>query len=269
MPYNHDKESQVRCYFLTGTGRCGTMLLSRILNTGSNTHCDHEKSACYAKLRDAYLNDDYSSLNAEIQSVVEPLVQSHNQSGIIYGESSGLLYMMYQELYRRFGTAARFILLVRRPEDFVVSALARGFFDPSHPYSLEHIRARQDTDIGMQWDSVTPFEKCLWYWREVNSIVMSFFSRIDSRLWRVMRIEDISVDSCSELFDFVGIQGFDATRVKSLLEVRVNATPGTETNEIANPRSRPRTVGGSPNWTAEQQEAYKRWIEPVVRDFYP
>jgi hypothetical protein len=269
MPYDGNTRSRVKCYFLTGTGRCGTMLLSQILGTGTNTHCDHERSACYAKLRDAYLEEDYSVLNAEIQHVIEPLVKSHNDRGMSYGESSGLLYMMYEELYRRFGAAARFVLLVRRPEDFAPSALARGFFDPNHPYPLEHIRARKNTDIGMKWDTVTPFEKCLWYWREVNLIVMKFFSKIEAHLWRLVRVEDLSVESCRELFEFLGVQGFEAARVKSLLEVRLNATPGIATNAIENPRSQPRSVGGRETWTWEQNEAYRRWIDPIVRDFYP
>ena len=55
---------------------------------------------------------------------------------------------MIPELARQFGARVRLALIVRRPDTFVGSALARGFFDPSHPTPCEHVRPSPASAVG-------------------------------------------------------------------------------------------------------------------------
>lgn len=55
---------------------------------------------------------------------------------------------MIPELARQFGARVRLALIVRRPDTVVGSALARGFFDPSHPKPCEHVRPSPASAVG-------------------------------------------------------------------------------------------------------------------------
>ena len=244
------------------------MLLSRLLSLGSNTHCDHERSVVHSKMTRAHLSNEYSAMYEEIEEVIQPLVASHNKRGMIYGECSGLLYFVFGELHRRYGGRARFVLLTRKPDGFVRSALARGFFDPDHPHALEHLRAHPTTEIGQRWDATSPFEKCMWYWGLVNGMVYEFFHTLPKDLWRIQRIEELDIAACRELYGFLRIDGFDESAVERLLSLRVNATPGLGDERDVNPWSHPLAVGEPATWSRAQRSAYRRWAEPLCKVLY-
>lgn len=247
------------------------MLVAKVLSLGENSLCDHERSIRYAKMKAAYLSGEMASLCEEIDSIIDPMVRAHARKGMIYGESSGLLYLVFEELYRRYGDRARFVLLTRKPDAFARSALARGFFDPAHPYPLEHLRARPATEIGGRWDAATPFEKCLWYWDLVNGMVTDFFQRLPDGLWRIQPIETFNLSSCGQLYEFLGIEGFDKKKreIRDLLSVRINATPGQGNGDQVNPWSQEVTLGGISEWNCQQREIYERWTRRLLGKLYP
>jgi hypothetical protein len=259
---------KIRCYFVTGTGRCGTMLLYKLLNIGTNTLCHHEASIKYTKLNHAYQTKNVRKLIEDIDTQIKPLVKKQNRKGHSYGEVSGLLYLCLKELYLRYGNRTRFILLVRHPVEFVRSALSRGFFDDSHPHSLEHIRATDTTDIGRRWLTATPFEKCLWYWNEVNRLVYDFFLDIPKEIWRIQLMENISVETVSEIYDFLNIKGFNESAIRDLLGIKVNASPGRGDIGNLNPWARPVTLGRENTWSDEQHNIYARWTKPMLELLY-
>ena len=56
----------VAAYFITATGRCGTMLLSQALSSqGTNTRCNHEHSIPTLTMKDAFHTGDYTRLHDE------------------------------------------------------------------------------------------------------------------------------------------------------------------------------------------------------------
>ena len=247
------------------------MLVSRLLSLGQNTHCDHECSIQYSKMKPAYLTGDMGHLYEEIDAIIEPRTTSHNRKGRIYGESSGLLYLAFDELYRRYGKEARFILLTRRPDTFVRSALARGFFDPDHAHCLEHLRPHPTTEIGKRWETANPFEKCLWYWDFVNGLVYDFFLTLPEGLWKIQPIETFDISACQQFYRFLEIEGFEKKRepIKNLLSVRINGTPGLGDDRQRNPWSVPMMVGDRSTWDTNQQEAYDRWTKRLFGILYP
>jgi hypothetical protein len=263
------KKSAVRCYFITGTGRCGTLLMSKLLSLGSNTRCDHERSIKYDKMKGAYLTGDRGDLHREIDTVIQPQVKLFNRRGKSYGESSGLMYLAFDELYRRYKGKAKFVLLTRDPAEFVRSALARGFFDGDHPNPVEHIRAKDNTDIGQRWEQISPFEKCLWYWNVVNMLIYDFFRTLPRELWKIQPIEQLDTKACYELYEFLHIKGFNERAVDELLSKRINATPGRGDERYLNPYATGLRVGEWPTWSPDQKSAYGKWINPIVGNFYP
>ncbi len=263
--------SRVSCYFITGTGRCGTMLLSKVLSCGYNTHCNHEHSVPTLTMKDAYFHGDYNQLNEVSVRTIENLVSEYGRAGKSYGECSSHLFPVIPALHDRFGSSTRFVLLVRRPDAFVRSALARGFFDPSHPKPCEHVRPNPATEIGAQWTELTPFDKCLWYWNMVNSAVLDTFDRLPAGLAQVVRMEDLNLSKIDECFSFFGIDGFTANgdQIRELMGIRINASPGQGDDRSLNPWSQEISLPGIETWTTTQRDALVHWAGPLARKLYP
>jgi len=262
---------RVGCYFVTGTGRCGSMLLSKVLSTATNTHCNHEHSVPTLLMKDAYARSDVAELNAVSGAAIDELVAAHAKRGESYGECSSHLFLVLPELYRRYGVSARFALVVRRPDTFVGSALARGFFDPSHPKPCEHVRPSQATEVGSQWTELTPFEKCLWYWNMVNSTVLETFRGLPASQVRVIRMEDLGLAEIGRLFEFLGLDGFVSRQdeIRGLLGMRVNASPGLGDDRSLNPWSQKISIHDARAWNSNQRETFLRRAAPLARVLYP
>jgi hypothetical protein len=261
----------ISCFFGTGTGRCGTQLLAKVLDLWDGTQCRHEFSVDTLKMKRAYQKGNLDILAKDARRLLFPTVQANTSEGTVYGEVSGHLYLLYPELFRRYGHAARFFLLVRRPDAFVRSALARGFFDPGHPRACEHVIPPQDTDMGERWATASPLEKCAWYWGMVNGTVLSFFRALPPAMSRVVRLEDLSLSLVRELYAFLGFSGFEALerQASEVLGQRHNASPGTGDERFVNPHSEEISLGPLGTWTAEQRRVFDRHVLPVWQELYP
>lgn len=261
----------ITCLFGTGTGRCGTMLLARILNCSSDVHCNHEHSICAAEMKRAFQRGKTEHLVRDSRRILLPTIREHNKRGQIYGEINSHLYLLYPELFRRYENTARFIALVRRPEDFVRSALARGFFSPDHPHPCEHVVPPSDTYMGEHWTQATAFEKCAWYWGMVNGFLYRFFQSIPRTLYRVVRTEFLDMATVRELYGFFGFTDFEVVeqQIRQLLNRRVNGSPGqSDTDEDVNTRSQVIEFGPMDSWTSEQLRVFERHVLPLRDVFY-
>lgn len=260
----------ISCFFITGTGRCGSLLLSKVLNCSNVTECHHERSIDTRKMKKAYMKNKIEILRRSLERNLIPEVKRCNASGKIYGECSGHLYPIFEELYRRYENTARFVLLVRHPVNFVRSALARGFFSPGHPNALEHVVPPKDTAIGEEWQNVTSLEKCAWYWAMVNGRIYGFFLCLAPDLYRIVRIETISVEVIRNLYDFFGLNDFDQAKpmIEELISVRHNASPGQGDERNANPFSKHVEIGPKETWDPTQVDAFEKHVLPLEKAFY-
>ena len=258
------------CFFATGPGRCGTLLLSKVLDCSEMVLCNHEHSINTGLLKRSFQKKKPDILVKDTNSILYPTIRGCNNSGQIYGESSGHLYPLFPELFRRYEFSTRFILLTRNPESFIRSALARGFFSPDHPHELEHVIPPRDTEIGSRWKETTPFEKCAWYWAMVNGMVYNFFLTIPDSLYKIVRIEDMSIELVEELYDFLRIPDFKKIRtaIEKLLSERHNASPGQGDERFLNPFSKKILLGPRSTWNTDQLSAFQRHTEPMSNILY-
>lgn len=260
----------ISCYFVTGTGRCGTQLLSKILNCSGYTHCNHEYSIDTQKLKKSFYKNKPEILIKDIDRTLKSTIVKYNNLGKIYGECSGHLYPIFPELYRRYENAARFVLLVRNPVDFVRSALARGFFDPNHRHALEHLIPPGDTTMGLRWSQASPLEKCAWYWATVNSMVYRFFLSLPHTLWRILPIESLSMEVIKTLYDHLCLKDFEQAKptIENLLSIRHNASPGQGDESDLNPFSKEVTLGKLETWSSGQIAVFEKHVLPMQEIIY-
>jgi hypothetical protein len=259
------------CFFATGTGRCGSMLLAQMLGTGTNVDCHHERSITTTVMKQAYYQADLSLLDPELKNNLFPVVETSRRAGKIYGECSAHLFLLLSRIHNQYGKRVRFVHLVRRPDTFAQSALARGFFDQKHPHALEHIRPPDSSPMGRCWPRLQPLEKCLWYWNEVNSHIIEDLRALPPELWRLQRLEDMSLETMRGLFDFLHIRGFDSVEpdVSELVRLRVNASPGLGDDRHLNPWSKPWSLPNYCEWNSEQRRSLSEFAGPLARTLYP
>jgi hypothetical protein len=261
-------------FFVTGTGRCGTTLIARLLSLGKHAKCEHEQYFRHHSMVSSYLSDNDADFAADIAKAFEPARLQAAAQGHVLGVSSGHLYFAIPQLHKLYGDRCRFIALVRQPADFARSALARGFFDPSHPKFCDQIRPHPNDPIAASWDRATPLERNLWYWRLVNGFIVDTFDRLPPHLCRVVRMEDINASLARDLCRFVGIADVTDQQIDELLGRRINASPGGDKDDNThgavevNPYSLPIAMPPVEQWSAEQLELLERYTGDLTRRLY-
>ena len=260
--------SKVKCYFVTGTGRCGTKLFSKLFSLSDNSLCEHEKYFRHASMIKFYRNNDFSSFLEDINLHIIPTVNYFNKLNKSYGISSGHMFFSIPYLYHIFGENVRFILLVRRPEEFVRSALARGFFDPNHPHSCIQLLPNPRNPIFKKWGAISPFEKCLWYWNLVNQFVISEFHKMPKNIYRIVKIEDVDTDLVKQLCNFLELFDVKEEEIQKVLAQRINASPGLGDESDINPYSLPISLEPIERWNNFQLSLLERYTGQLCSKLY-
>ncbi len=222
--------------FATGTGRCGTHLISKLLCLESNVASSHERNPLneafhrYCKWYKLPVDDEGFLSQKELE--IKSDLLGHN----ISFEASSLLSMSIAPLYERFDS--KFILLLRRPELVVNSLLHKGENkNVIKWYELPYYKKDLTLAPGYQsythfhhflgrisprgksfkkWNALTRVGKLSWFWSTVNHEIIKQFSKIPNENYRIQKIEQMDFRRYRELCQFLGFKS-------SISEVRFNA----------------------------------------------
>ena len=224
--------------FATGTGRCGTQFLARLLELEPDVAAFHERNPLGDSFhRYCVLNtlpvDQFGFIAEKRAGIAADLRESR-----VSFESSSYLALSCQLLFEQF--RAKFILLTRRPDKVVNSYYKKGWFEhrlirenpilapgyqpepqrAHHPFSRTIPRGPE----AVAWDGYTRVGKIAWMWQMINRRVLEQFGHLPSANCRVVKLEDLSYPTYRELCDYMGFapkvtrQQFDA-----LSQARPNA----------------------------------------------
>ena len=249
---NEIREAELNYFFITGTGRSGTMLLSRLFSLGTGFKCEHEQYFLHKSMAEFIELNDARGYKRDIES----LKQANFEGSITnFGVSSGHMCFALPLVAENLGHKFKTFITVRPPVNFVRSALSRGFFDPSHPHYLEQIRPSETDPIYVRWQIASPFEKCLWYWNIVNNSLLDFLEETSPDEYKITNIEQLNLEDAIELCRFAGFQSINVREIKVLLAKKVNATPapGLEIAQL-NPYSLPPQLPDLCDWTDQELE---------------
>lgn len=180
--------------FVLSTGRCGTQWIASALGDAFPhlLHVTHEP-----------IHNGYEPRNARAAKAVPAVVTKHldrieeileNQS---YLECGHPAWSSLPAIAARFPGRFRIIHLTRHPVPCSYSWLTHGAFQTP---LLPHLPPKDllvPTDPGVlypgyspHWETLSPYEKCIYYWCEVNGFAL----RLETELgvpWLRLRSEDL------------------------------------------------------------------------------
>src|SRR5438477_656817 len=214
-----DNAFEGRVGFCIGTGRCGTTFLAQVAGLEPDVASSHERLRLgatfhmFCKWHRIAIDSEGFLLDRE--DAVRRDLAGHPFSF----ECSALLSHSLEELFERF--RARFLLLVRRPDETVASFTVRGWFlktparkDPNLPPSYRegeeprHFLGR-NIPHGAEferWCRLTQIGRLAWFWQARNSAILEQFRRLPAAHCRVERLEDLGFPRYQELAGFLGWQ---------------------------------------------------------------
>lgn len=272
-----------RIYFVTSCARSGSTSLARILDTATNGRC---------------LVEPMPNLNAESRDMTEgriaephrivaeqvvPRVASALDGGMVYGEKNVTLGPFIPHLHDLL--RCRFVWIVRDGRDVVRSLLnwhMEAFGNIYRECTVdEALSARAQASVAQvpleldtadyarprpqpgdpwhdRWPSLSRFQMTAWYWSHINRLFSAQLCRLPSDTWMRIDYTRITVDRVAQLFAFLGLEGFDASRVEAMLARRINSL-----------EDRFQTEGRFPHWerwTPEQRRQFEEIAGATMRD---
>jgi hypothetical protein len=239
MPQVANNEFEGRVAFCVGTGRCGTTFLAQFAGREPEVASSHERLRLaatfhmFCKWHGLAIDPEGFLLDRE-EAIRRDLAERRFSF-----ECSALLSHSLEELFERF--RARFLLLVRCPEETVASFAVRGWFlkpcarrDPTLPPSYRegeeprHFFGR-NIPHGSEferWTRLTQIGRLAWFWQARNRAILEQFSRLPVSHCRVERLEDLDFARYREIAAFLGWRSqLDAGTFSEMALARPNAGP--------------------------------------------
>ena len=182
---------------ILSTGRCGTQWIATMLarHFGNVVDVAHEPLGHAHETRKLLGLREVHELPANVAEhfqFIESKLTSRS-----YIECGHPAWSSVPLLAKQFADRFRVVHLVRHPVSCCHSWLSHGAYQPP---LLPHIKERvllTPFDAGVKfseyqslWGQMTPFEKCLYYWTEVNALGLEWESSLNLP-WLRLKYEDL------------------------------------------------------------------------------
>ncbi|WP_395795473.1 hypothetical protein [Aquimonas sp.] len=187
--------------FVLSTGRCGTQWLATALAEAYADQLAVEHEPLHSRYQPRKALEHASSAGAAAQLPAEVLrhmdaieARLQTQAYIECGHPS---WSTIPRLIERFRGRVRVIHLVRHPVPTSCSWLTHQAYQPPLLPHLPEKILLSPFDAGVRfpdyrerWHALTPFEKCVYYWTEVNAFGLDLQPSVDLP-WLQLRYEDL------------------------------------------------------------------------------
>lgn len=206
--------------FVLSTGRCGTQWLAATLAEAypGRITVAHEPLHARYQPRQALRGAGDASPQAQPPEVVLRHADAI-EAGLLtrpYIECGHPCWSTLPWLADRFRGRVRIVHLLRHPVPTSYSWLTHQAYQPPLLPHLAEKVLLSPFDEGVRfgeyrerWPQLTPFEKCLYYWAEVNAFALDLQSRLDLP-WLRLRFEDLfQAEGADQLLTFLGLPPSD------------------------------------------------------------
>ena len=247
------------CFFVLSTGRCGTLLITKILAKSSRLRVEHNPKPELEYASKVVHRDSLSVQAQEIAvlaSRFDLFFLDTLLRGKIYVETNNRISLFAHGLANLLPNS-KFIHIVRDPADFVRSGMRRGYYQEG---VTQH--QRLDGTSYSPWSSFSRLEKIAWEWNEINGKIEDFKCNVDPSRVITVNSERLYSDPgvTDEIFNFlnicnpyVGLKG-----ARSL--ARLLSRPINKQNKSAFPKYR--------EWSNSHKDSFHRIVTLAPRYGY-
>jgi hypothetical protein len=204
--------------FVFSTGRCGTQWLAAVLAAalGERAEVVHEPLHSDYAPREMLTAADPARLDPELGDPILEHVAFIEQTlaARSYVECGHPLWSTLPYLLRRLPGRTRVVHLVRHPVPTALSWVTHGAYTPPMAPHLSEKVPLSPFDDGVRlaeyterWPLLTPYEKALFYWAEVNAFGLSLAASAGVPWLRVRFEELVRGDAYPRLLNFAGAAG--------------------------------------------------------------
>ena len=217
-----------RAFFVLSTGRSGTQTLAQLLKMAGNAKVwHHPQPYMIQETLEAYW--DTIDRRSTFWAGRGQIIRSAWDQGLIHGETDHNMTPFCDVIARDIPNS-RFVVLVRDPREFVRSGMRRGYYRGTGEWEDGRLRPHPDDPILDDWLDMPQFEQVCWLWAETYRHIERIGAQIGEDRVLILRFEDLVAgpDATEQLFEFVGLDGYDESYVRQVLGQKLNAQRGGE-----------------------------------------
>ena len=191
--------------FILSSGRCGTQWIADTLRNvyGDLVVSTHEPLGIHYNPRKLFGARDPRTIEGgdvilrHVQRIEKHLVLPSATPPFPYIEAGWPCFPAIPYFAERLRGRVRFVHLVRHPVYSASSLVTHGCYDRQNPGEIGKLALLTPFDEGVRfkeyqdvWGDLSPFEKCLYFWAEVNAFGIEQQTEIDEP-WLSLRFEDL------------------------------------------------------------------------------
>jgi hypothetical protein len=214
--------------FVLSTGRCGTKLLTLLLETSDHAAVHHApRPELVRQSRLAFEQGDTNPalFDEVVRTAREELVLDAIRHGKAYVETNNRITFLAPAIERVF-PSARYIHLVRHPADIVRSGIRRGWYSGAHAHDLGRIHPLPGDPLhGDVWDGLDPIARIAWMWQQTNAFIERFLAQVPAARKAFATAEQLfgDVATAASLVEFCNVDAPANTAIATQLKRPVNA----------------------------------------------
>jgi len=217
----HLADEQGDAFFCLSTGRCGTKTLAHLLSTATNARVyHHPRPYLVEETLAAYQGSiDQSQTFWRARGGA---IHDAWKDGLVFGETDHNMTAFVEAIDEEL-KKGKYIVLVRNPWDFVRSGMRRQYYE-NHPWDVGRLRPGEDHPDHEAWGTMSSFEKVCWLWNETYRRIADVLEKLPPERFRIIQFEQLISESqtTAEVFDFLGLDGFDEQKVNEILGEKLN-----------------------------------------------
>lgn len=220
--------------FVLSTGRCGTKLLTDLIQSDSDFIVAHQPvpelthAALYAY---QHQGSNFETLTQIIDACRYESIRDAWLLKKTYVETNNRITFFAPYLASLF-PQSRFIHLQRDPYQFIESGYSRNWYAYEKLFDEGRITPQDDTTIP--WDQYSQVQKIAWLWKETNDFIRKFTETMPSERRYFIDSKDLYTNGSKvkELLSFMGIKSLPVARIEKLIARPVNAQPANRRRNL-------------------------------------
>lgn len=212
-----------RAFFVLSTGRSGTQTLAHLLEPATNAKVWHHPQPYLIEETLAAYHGAIDRHRTFWQGR-GGIIRAAWDAGLVHGETDHNMTPFCEAIAQDI-PAARFIILVRDPREFIRSGMRRGYYRATGDWERGRLRPAPDDPRHPTWGARPQFDQIAWLWAETYRHIERIRAAIGPDRVRLVRFEDLTrdPDETRAIYDFLQLDGHDPAHTRAVLGQKLNA----------------------------------------------